>query len=507
MTNSGIPLPTSAQGEDAHPESVEKSADSSRGVPSAPLGRSLLRVFPESVRLRLTCWYVLAFGGLLMAFSLYVLSSVSRDLREQFDRELLQTVYTTSSYFQEFAEKDRAVAGAQETVRELKLGDENIAIFRQSQLLATTTNDVVSLADSMRASMPSDGINKPLFATDGKTNTRFVALAFEVNSVRYTVAVAQSMLELTNELRSLRQIILLALPAALILAALGGFLLAGKSLKPVVAISLQAEQITAKNLNERLQIKSHDEFGRLAGVINALLSRLDQSFRVMREFMADASHELRTPLAIIHGEAEVSLSRERSPGEYKESLGVIRDNSKRMSVIVSDMLDLARADSGQQILRKEELYLDDLVTGCCRSAQPLARMNQIHLSCGTEQDISFHGDEELLKKMVMNLLYNAIQYTPAGGSVSVDLHGGNGCARLNITDTGIGIEAAFLPRVFDRFYRVAESRTRADGGSGLGLSIVKLAAESHGGTVSVISEPGRGSTFTVCLPLEKEYSA
>ena len=455
----------------------------------------------SSVRLRLTFWYVLAFGALLMAFSFYVLTSVSRDLRLQFDKELLNAAANTASYFEEFAEKKNIIAGAQETIRELKRGDENLAIFRENELLASSASNVVSLAASMHVVLPSNTPSNPIMETDVKTNTRLAAVSLNVNSVNYTVAVAESMDELTQELTGLRRVILLALPAALVLTAVGGLFLAGKSLKPVVAISAQAERITAKNLSQRLEVTNQDEFGRLAAVFNEVLSRLDGSFRVMREFMADASHELRTPLAILHGEADVSLSRQRTPEEYRESLSVILDNSKRMSVIVSDMLDLARADSGQQMLRKQELYLDDLVTSCCRGVQALAQMKQVQLTCTAEQDISFHGDEELLKRMAMNLLYNAIEYTPTGGSVSVNLNRANGWGLLSVRDTGIGIDAGSVSRVFDRFYRVAESRSRSNGGSGLGLAIVKLAAESHGGSVSVESEPGRGSTFTVRLPM------
>jgi heavy metal sensor kinase len=342
---------------------------------------------------------------------------------------------------------------------------------------------------------------EPVFWTDAKTNKRLVAISFQVDSTSYTVAALEPMLDLSENLRHLREIILFALPAALLLAAIGGYLLAGKSLHPVVTISAQAEHITAKNLNERLKIKSHDEFGRLAKVINELLSRLERSFQVMREFMADASHELRTPLAIIHGEADVSLSRNRTLEEYRESLSVIRDNAKRMALIVKDMLDLARADSGQRSLRKQELYLDDLVTGCCRSVQSLAHAKDIQLTCEVDEDISFEGDEELLKRMAMNLVQNAIHYTAPGGSVSVKLTRDDGFGFLTVSDNGIGIPPESVDRVFDRFYRVGEARTRADGGSGLGLSIVKLAAESHGGTVSVGSQLGKGSTFTVRLPL------
>ncbi|MBV9406001.1 MAG: HAMP domain-containing protein [Acidobacteriaceae bacterium] len=458
----------------------------------------------RSVRLRLTFWYVLAFGGLLMAFSFYVLSFVSDDLRHQFDKQLINAAANTGSYFEEFAEKQNIVGGARETIRELQHDNEQLAIFHDNDLLAATGNEVVDLTKSLHLFSAGSEPENPRLGTDSRANTRVVAVSLKVNSVRYTAVVAASMQELTHELNNLRRIILFALPAALLLVAVGGFLLAGKSLKPVIAISEQAERISARNLSERLNVKSHDEFGRLAAVFNALLSRLDNSFRVMREFMADASHELRTPLAIIHGEAEVSLSRERTLAEYRESLAVIRDNSKRMSVIVSDMLDLARADSGQQMLRKQELYLDDLITNCCRGAQPLAQMKQIALICRTQQDVSFYGDEELLKRMAMNLLYNAIQYTPPGGSVSVELTSENGWSRLRVVDNGVGIDPDCVPRVFDRFYRIAESRSRADGGSGLGLAIVKLAAESHGGEVSVSSEPRCGSTFTVSLPLHAD---
>ena len=446
-------------------------------------------------------WYTLAFGVLLIGFSLYVFSSVSHALRADFDQEVLRTAQVTSSYFEEFAERKNAAAGARETVRELKLGKTGLAIYRGRELLAATSDDVVSAAAAKVSSALKPG-GEPFFSTDSKTGKRLAAFPFQVDSVAYTVVVLEPMLDLNEDLRHLREILLFALPGALLLSALGGYLLAGKSLQPVVAISTQAEHISAKNLSERLEIKSHDEFGRLARVINELLSRLDQSFGVMREFMADASHELRTPLAIIHGEAEVSLSRIRTPHEYRESLVIVRDNAKRMALIVKDMLDLARADSGQQSLRKEELYLDDLVTSCCRSAQSLAQAKDIQLTCSVDQDISFHGDEELLKRMAMNLVQNAIHYTPAGGSVCVKLTRDDGCGRLSVSDNGIGIPPTSIARIFDRFYRVSEARTRAEGGSGLGLSIVKLAAESHGGSVAVSSQLGQGSTFTVRLPLQ-----
>jgi signal transduction histidine kinase len=221
----------------------------------------------------------------------------------------------------------------------------------------------------------------------------------------------------------------------------------------------------------------------------------------MREFMADASHELRTPLTIIQGESQVSLSHEHTAGEYKQSLSVIGDQSKRMSNIVSDLLSLARADAGEQNIRVEELYLNDLVEESCQAAQALAAPKCIRLNYETGEDILFEGNEELLSRMIVNLIDNAIRYTPAGGSVSVDLMREQSAVQLIVSDTGIGIPSEYCGRVFDRFFRVDDSRARANGGSGLGLSIVKLAAESHRGTVNVNSELGHGSTFTVSLPL------
>ena len=168
---------------------------------------------------------------------------------------------------------------------------------------------------------------------------------------------------------------------------------------------------------------------------------------------------------------------------------------------MSDMLSLARADAGEQQLSKEDLYLNDLVTESCHTAQALATPKGIQLSCEASEDLVFHGNEELLRRMIFNLVDNAIRYTPDGGSVSVKLTSESATAQLAVSDTGIGIPPECVGRVFDRFYRVGDPRTRANGGSGLGLSIVKLAAESHQGSVDLISDPGHGSTFTVSLAL------
>jgi heavy metal sensor kinase len=454
----------------------------------------------KSIRVRLTLWYLLVFGSLLIAFSAYIYSHLRDDLQRRFDLSLLRTAQTMATYFSEFVERKNVEPGAVETVHEFQFGELRPAILRGSRVLAASGPEILH-AIAATGVLQSLGA-QPAFATDARAGVRVVALALQVDGIDYSLVMMEPTRDLRDQLRRMRQLFFVGFPAALLLTALGGLLLARKALDPVVKISRQAESIGAENLHERLSIANpNDEIGQLAGVINALLSRLDTAFRVMREFVADASHELRTPVAIIHGEADVALAKDRNNGDYRQSLAVIHNQSHRMGRIVNDMLALARADAGQQSLRLEEMYLDDLVHECCRAAQTLAGPAGVGFRFETDEDIAFRGDEELLKRMALNLLDNAIHYTPEGGSVSVKLTADGEWARLMISDTGIGIPPECQARVFDRFYRVEAARKSGDGGSGLGLSIVKLAAESHRGRVTLSSEPGRGSTFTVTLPL------
>jgi heavy metal sensor kinase len=423
-------------------------------------------------------------------------------MHKRFDASLLRTAQSMANYFSEFSDRDSVEQEAKETINSLKEGRESAAIFREGQLLAANNDEVVAALTGTRILDVSRADRKPAFATEPDLNKRLVVYPFQYKGINYVSAVLEPLDKLEGQIGHIRKLFLFGFSTVLLLAAAGGFMLAQKSLKPMVTISAQAEQINAKNLNERLQVTNpDDELGRLAGVFNALLSRLDTSFHVMREFTADASHELRTPLTIVQGEADVALSHEHTVSEYQQSLSIIRDQSKRMARIVSDMLSLARADAGEQHLSKEDLYLNDLVMESCHAAQALATPKCIQLSCEASEDLVFHGNEELLRRMIFNLVDNAIRYTPAGGSVSVKLTFEPAVAHLVVSDTGIGIPAEFVERVFDRFYRIGDARTPTNGGSGLGLSIVKLAAESHQGSVELTSDPGCGSTFTVNLAL------
>jgi heavy metal sensor kinase len=458
----------------------------------------------NSVRVRLTLWYVAVFGLVLAGFSVFVYLVLSQSLYARLDQSLSRAAEVVAGELRsEIVEHNGdASAGAVQTLTELHLPGTLVAMFDGQRLLASNfEDDRLSPDELLTATPPQTQIVFHTVKAYGPQGTRVAMISAEAGGKGYLVAVAEPLGNLMEQLRSIRRIFYIGFPVSLLVAGIGGFILARKSLAPVVAMSIQAERISARNLHERLQIgNKHDELGHLGRVFNDLLCRLDGSFESMREFIADASHELRTPLSIIRGESDVALSQERDSREYSDALTIIQDEAKRLSRIVDDMMALARADAGQRQLQLQEFYLNDLVEECCRAATVLTVREGISLTLAPTADIPFRGDEELLRRMLLNLLDNAIKYTPSGGSVSVELVREPANVKIVVSDNGIGIPADDAPHVFERFYRVEKARSRADGGSGLGLAIAKWVVEAHGGTIDLKSDPGQGSKFTVSLP-------
>ncbi len=455
----------------------------------------------RSFRAQLTAWYLLFFVGLLVCFCGFLYALLARNLRDRLDGSLAEQAETAAGLFRsELAEHGGAlVPSAQEALEELRLPSTGLAMFADGRMLAVSRPEFFP-AGRVEGLLGAERVYRT-FAEVGRHGTRVVVEPFRAGGQNCEVAAAESLDALAGQLEALRRVYFAALPFAFLLAGLGGYLLAAKSLQPVVAMADQAERITARELDRRLEVKrAKAEFARLATVFNELLARLERSFASMREFAADASHELRTPLAVIRGEADVALSQNRPAAEYRESLRIIQDEARRLSRLVDDLLNLARADAGPRQLHLEEFYLNDLLEECYRWAQPVAKQKQVQLAFSAAGDVSFRGDQELLRRMVRNLLENAIRYTPAGGSVRLHREANGPEARITVADTGIGIPDEAVGRVFERFYRVDQARSRAEGGFGLGLAIVKWIAESHQGSVSVRSRAGEGSTFTVTLP-------
>jgi signal transduction histidine kinase len=307
--------------------------------------------------------------------------------------------------------------------------------------------------------------------------------------------------------RRLLVTILVATAFMLGAAMLSGIWLANRALRPVAQMAQTARSIGEGDLSRRIRLGTRDELGELSEVFDAMFDRLEADFERQKRFVADAGHELRTPLSIISLESERALSSEREATDYRRSLELVLRECGNMKRLVEDLLALARAESGERRRAFCSVDLGVVVLGAMERFAPLAKAAELSLLAGELPEAAVMGDAAALGTMVGNLLDNAIKYSKGpGGSVRIKLETRGAEALIRIEDDGIGIPADKLGRVFDRFYRVDESRSETGGapaGSGLGLSMVKAIAAAHGGRVEASSEPGRGSAFSVWIPLRR----
>ncbi|MFH1419231.1 MAG: ATP-binding protein [Planctomycetota bacterium] len=309
---------------------------------------------------------------------------------------------------------------------------------------------------------------------------------------------------MTTSLALFRRVCAIGLALAAILAVAAGRFLSSRSLRPVQTLTETAGRIGAETLGERVPLAgTDDEVDRLAETINRMLDRIERHVDQVQQFTADASHELRSPLAALRGNAEVALTRNRPAEDLRRVLENSIEHYDRLSRIAEDLLLLARADAGHQILRKEGVWLGRAVRSVADLYEPLACDRGIELVLGDCQEIQIEGDGVRLRQLVGNLLDNAIKNTNTRGRITVSLTPMNGNARLEISDTGRGIPADHLARVFDRFYRVDRARSAQHGGAGLGLSICRMIAECHGGSIDISSSPGEGTSVVVTIPLDR----
>src|SRR5439155_19032072 len=321
-------------------------------------------------------------------------------------------------------------------------------------------------------------------------------------TVRYILQAETSMRFVQHTLRQLLALLVVIAVLTLALAWVGSRWLADEALVPVETLSATAEQISGSSLKTRVSLNApYAEFQRLAHAFNAMLERLQHIFEAQRRFIADAAHELKTPLTVIMGSLEVTLKKARSAEEYREVLIGNLGQVERLIALTRSLLTMARYASERPPLHGASLVaIEQLVKHWIAALAVLAENRHITLAVDAHPAPPVQGDEGWLRHMLINLLDNALRYTPSGGTVTVCVDGSGGGVRLAVKDTGPGIAAEHLPHLFERFYRAESSRNRESGGVGLGLAIVKEIAEVHGGTVRVESQVGKGSTFTVTLP-------
>lgn len=371
----------------------------------------------------------------------------------------------------------------------------------------------ILLSNSFQRFLMTSMQSERLFGHIAVTEAGYRAFAqrFSAKGKSYRLVILQSLHSQEEMMEEAGTVFAWLIPVAILLASGGGYFLARKSLAPVVAMSSQASHIGAENLHERLAVQNEkDELGHLARSFNRLLDRLSESFDRQRRFMADASHELRTPVAILRGESEVALSQqERAPEEYRESLDVMHHEAERLTRIVEDLFTLTRADAGQYPLKPSDFYLDELVAECVHSARTLAQAKKISLTFEAASESPIYADETLVRRMLLNLLDNAIKYTPDLGRVAVSCQRNGKEYAVNIADTGIGIPQELRPRIFERFFRADKARSRAEndgGGAGLGLAISRWIAEAHHGRLELTRCDATGSTFSAYLPTDSPRS-
>lgn len=464
----------------------------------------------ESVRARLTLWYVSALALILIIFGVAVYVMLSRALHRRVDQALSSTIeISIRSLTHDAQEGQSPESAAQSTAAELSHPQQAMMIFdTDGKLLAEHPyeDNLHILLPDLNA-IPADEVYLYTVTGEGDANDRHRLAVRRVQippaDTPYIILASQPLEAVEEELESLREILYLATPVLLLLAGLGGWFLARQGLAPVAEMARSARQIGSGSLDKQLPVANpRDELGQLATTFNELLSRLNSAFAEQRRFMADASHELRTPLSIMSAAAGVTLKKtHRGEDEYREAIEMMAEQTKRLSRIVNDLFILARADAGRYPLQKKALYLNDLLDEMARTGGMLASARNVKLVVSDLEEAAFHGDEDLLRQMVLNLVDNAVKFTPPGGVVQLDLTRKENQYLLSVSDTGPGITPDAREHVFERFYRADKARSHAnDGGGGLGLPIAKWIANAHDGELELAASGDDGTTFLVRLP-------
>jgi heavy metal sensor kinase len=479
----------------------------------------------DSIRSKLTAWYVSVLASVLVAFGVGIYLTLSNVLYERIDDGLRTLIdIATSSLTHEAGEGQSPREAAGSTVSDPYGEDQSIAIYTDGgalladslteRALADTQEQAPTIGDAPTLTLPN--VN---FVTDRRPHVETVPAGpdhdayrrairrVQIGSNDYIIVVGQSLRRVEEDLALLRRILLYTIPAAVAVTGIGGWFLARKSLSPVVAMAERAAKMGAENLGGRLPVVNQkDELGQLATTFNALFGRLETSFAQQRQFMADASHELRTPIATARTAASVTLQQpNRSETEYRDALRIVDDSTRRLTRLVEDMFTLARADAGQYPLQRGLFYIDELAAEVGRAGSVLAARKNVTVEVRAPSGMTFLGDEDLLRRMLLNLVDNAIRHTANGSLVQLTLTETNGEYVMTVSDMGAGIPPEAQPHIFERFYRTDTARTRTStgeaGGAGLGLAIARWVANAHDGRLELVKSDERGTVLRATFPV------
>jgi heavy metal sensor kinase len=456
-----------------------------------------------SIRTRLTVWNSAILVLALTTFGAGVLWLHARWSYAQFDADLVNLGAVTSRVLrEELGEHKVLTKAAAEAGESIDVPGRSIAILDATGAAVAAEWDGFNYDVSALPLGPLGQTQLTTLRQGGaawRVFTRRESM-HEPNS-EFVILVGGPLASIDRQQSLLTRVLFVSTPLVGLAAAILSWLAASSVIGPVTTMAADAEAITARSPDWRLRASTaHDEVSQLARAFNRLLDRLSDVLRLQRQFMADASHELRTPVSVIQTAAEVTLDRpSREEAEYRDAMSVVCEQSARLGRMVEDMLVLARADAGGYALIRRLLYADEVVEECVRAVSMVAATHDIRIVTKMQNDVSLYADDHLLRRLVMNLLDNAVQYTPPGGQVTVTLKSDAHVVTLAVSDTGPGIPALDRERVFERFVRLDLARTNTTG-AGLGLSIARWIAERHDGTLSLEENDSGGCLFTVCLP-------
>lgn len=459
---------------------------------------------PTTIRARLTAWYTACLAIPLVLLAGIAYRTFERALVERTDDFLANAL---TAFQRELGAERRVriepLTAVSATIQELRFRDLAIVVIDSAGRLVALSEPIDPLAPSHVTPAALSALRT--HARDSAAYTvvadsqdvRMLTRSLNDVGSGYLIGGVYPLRDVEGTLARTRATFLLAIPLLIVAAGTGGYFIAKRSLAPVAAIAARAAEIGASTLHERLPAAAPDELGRLGAVLNDLLNRLQTSFEQQRRFMADASHELRTPTAIIRAEADVTLSRpHRDEEEYRESATIVLNAARRLTRVVDDLLLAARADAGQVTLYRRELHLKDVVHEALEALRPTATARDVHLHFDPANDTPITGDPDLLGRVFLNLLDNAVRHSPTGATVQVSMESQGQNLVVSVLDHGPGIPREDWERVFERFVRLDPARTTPEhpttGAAGLGLGIARRIMQLHGGDLRIHeSRPGR----------------
>jgi len=493
---------------------------------------TLKRLAPRTITARITAWYVVSFGIILVAFSLFLYLFYARSSYRRFDAMLLTYATTLSSEIGHEGENGKQLSFE---MKDLPLHSDDelgltIVELRSvdGKILASSIPQDTGILPCSRIISGKEFSQLPVFSTAYVPKfgrCRIVTLPLEEEGYALgNLVVAASLAPTEGALRELRLLLLIVLPAALAITVGGGYMVVRRSLLPVRTMVAAASRISGSNIDQRLPVPgTGDELSQLANAFNQVLDRIDQVLKSQRRFIADASHELRTPLTIVQGELEYVLSsvRQRKGGETgitkkrRHSIDVALEEVTRLTAMANNLLYLSRLDAEKDVPSEKAhsnwkvLSLADIIVDAAHRGEALAAKRRQKLSVRIDSSAEVFGDEQALIRALLNLIDNAVKFSPPRSSIYLRLFVQSNEAIVEVKDQGIGIASDELPRIFDRFYRSSSAVPGAPG-AGLGLAIVKAIVENHGGRVEVESSAerhtqsdgtGAGSIFRLFFPI------